>query len=33
MKLLEDIIKKNVDDSSELLSIRQWFKAAASTKK
>lgn len=32
MKLLEDIIKKNVDDSEELLSIRQWFKAAATKK-
>ena len=33
LKLLEDIIKKNVDSSAELLSIRQWFKAAASPKK
>lgn len=33
LKLLEDIIKKNVDNSEELLSIRQWFKAAASSKK
>lgn len=32
MKLLEDIIKKNVDRSEELLSIRQWFKAAANKK-
>ncbi len=32
MKLLEDIIKKNVDESEELLSIRQWFKAAATKK-
>lgn len=32
MKMLEDIIKKNIDDSTELLEIRARFKAAASAK-
>lgn len=32
MKLLEDIIKKNMDSSEDLMSIRSWFKAAASKK-
>jgi hypothetical protein len=32
MKLLEDIIKKNIDHSTELLEIRARFKAAASAK-
>lgn len=32
MKLLEDIIKKNIDHSAELLEIRTRFKAAASSK-
>jgi hypothetical protein len=32
MKLLEDAIKKNMGSSDELMSIRQWFKAAASKK-
>jgi hypothetical protein len=32
MKLLEDIIKKNHDHSTELLEIRARFKAAASKK-
>jgi hypothetical protein len=33
LKLLEDIIKKNHDDSEELLKIRARFKEAASPKK
>ena len=32
MKLLEDIIKKNIDHSTELLEIRGRFKAAAGKK-
>jgi len=32
MKMLEDIIKKNIDDSTELLEIRARFKAAAGKK-
>lgn len=32
MKMLEDIIKKNIDDSTELLEIRARFKAAAAKK-
>ncbi len=32
MKMLEDIIKKNIDDSTELLEIRARFKAAAGAK-
>ena len=32
MKMLEDIIKKNIDHSAELLQIRTRFKAAASSK-
>jgi hypothetical protein len=32
LKLLEDIIKRNMEDSDDLLSIRTWFKAAASKK-
>jgi hypothetical protein len=33
MKLLEDIIKKNMGSSDELMAIRTRFKAAASSKK
>ena len=32
MKLLEDIIKKNIDHSAELLDVRARFKAAAGKK-
>ncbi len=32
MKMLEDIIKKNIDNSAELLEIRARFKAAATKK-
>ena len=32
MKLLEDIIKKNIDHSAELLEVRARFKAAAGKK-
>ena len=32
LKLLEDIIKKNMEVSEDLLSIRTWFKAAAGKK-
>lgn len=32
LKLLEDIIKKNANESEELLAIRSWFKAAANKK-
>ncbi len=32
MKMLEDIIKKNIDHSADLLEIRTRFKAAASSK-
>ena len=32
LKLLEDIIKRNMEDGGDLMSIRTWFKAAASKK-
>lgn len=32
LKLLEDIIKRNMENSDDLMSIRTWFKAAASSK-
>lgn len=32
LKLLEDIIKKNMDKSEDLMNIRTWFKSAASKK-
>lgn len=32
LKLLEDIIKKNMESSEDLMSIRTWFKAAANKK-
>jgi hypothetical protein len=32
LKMLEDIIKKNVDNSDELLQVRMRFKAAAGKK-
>ncbi len=32
LKLLEDIIKKNMESSEDLMSIRTWFKAAATKK-
>lgn len=32
LKLLEDVIKKNMEVSDDLMSIRTWFKAAAGKK-